>query len=47
MRRGDRQGGFTYVALLFALAVFGLGAAFDVKSSAKGRAKDGTNYETW
>lgn len=24
-----------------------LGAVFDVKSSAKGRAKDGTNYETW
>ena len=28
MKRGDRQGGFTYVALLFALAVFGLGAAW-------------------
>lgn len=24
-----------------------LGTVFDVKSGAKGRAKDGTNYETW
>lgn len=35
MKRGDRQGGFTYVALLFALAVFGLGAAWIGETSSR------------
>lgn len=35
MKRGERQGGFTYVALLFALAVFGLGAAWIGETSSR------------
>lgn len=35
MKRGSRQSGFTYVALLFVLAVFGMGAAWIGETSSR------------